>query len=173
MLFVCLLLLFQTLIFSQDENIHLKKGRLYTVDGFEMKFLNLNQQGEKITIENHKGKFTVYNKNEILRIDQKNGSEALVWGSYIGGFTLLESWLLVTLTKKPSYVSQREQRQQDRIVIIGSTVIGTLLGLLIGSSKSKYKRIYDDPDFTITPNKLGFNFSSPNNISSLTLSYHF
>ena len=172
-LFACLFFIFPTLIFSQEGSIHLKRGRLFTADGFELKFLNLNQQGEKITIENHKGKFTVYDKSDILRIDQRSGSEALVWGGYIGGVALLESWLLVEITKSSIFISADERRRQDRIVIIGSTVIGTLVGLLIGGSKNKYKRVYDDPELGFSPDKLGLNFSSPNNISSLTLSYHF
>lgn len=172
-LFVGLLFIFPTLIFSQEEDVHLKRGRLYTADGFEMKFLNLNQQGEQITIENYKGKFTTLNKSEILRIDRKSGSEALAWGGYIGGITFLQSWLLITTIESPLNISAEDQRKKDRIIIAGSTIIGTLVGLLIGGSKSKYQRVYNDPSFALSPNKLGVNFSNPNNISSLTLSYQF
>ncbi|MFK8006611.1 MAG: hypothetical protein AB8H03_09580 [Saprospiraceae bacterium] len=36
-LFAYLMFIFPNLIFSQDQSIHLKRGRLYTAEGFEMK----------------------------------------------------------------------------------------------------------------------------------------
>lgn len=172
-LFACLFFIFPTLIFSQDEPIHLKRGRLYTTEGFEVEFLNLNQQGSKFTIENRRGKFTVYDQNEILRIDRKKGSEALAWGGYIGSVVLLESWLVITLNENINSLSPASGTKNKNKIIIGSAIIGSLVGLLIGSSKSKYKRIYDDPDLVFSPKKFRFNLSALNNISSLTLSYQF
>lgn len=170
---ICLFFIWPTFIFSQDENLSLKRGRLYTTEGFEVKFLKLNQQGLKYIIEDRKGKMTTYDQNDILRIDRRSGTEALNWGAYIGSIALLESWLIVKLRENSTNFSSVDQKDHNRKVIIGTTIGATLIGLLIGSSKSKYKRVFDDPDLGFAPRKLGFNFSSPNNVSSLTLSYNF
>lgn len=135
--------------------------------------MHLNQQGSKLTVETKKGKFSVYNQEDVLRIDQRSGSKALAWGSYLGAFSLVETWLILTINDNISSLRPASYGNKNKHLIIGMTCLGTLVGLLIGSSKRKYKRVYDDPAFTFSPKNIGVNFSSPNNISSLTLSYHF
>jgi len=172
-LFACLLFIFPTLLFSQDESIQIRRGRLYTTEGFEIKFAKLMQYDAKFAVKDFDGKVTVYDKNDILRIEQRKGSEALAWTGYIGTIALLESWLLVQLNNNLNSLRPANPREQNRIVIISSTTIGALVGFLIGSTKIRYKKIYDDPDLGFSAPKFGLNFSAPNNVSSLTLTYHF
>ena len=170
--FVCLFFTFPYLLFSQKKSLHFGQGRLFTTKGIEITFVNLNQQGSMFTIETRKGKFHTFDKNEILRIDQKKGSEALVWAGYMGSIGLLEGILLTSITKPPTSFFYNNQKRK-RLLVVGSTVLSATMGLIIGARRKKYKRIYDDPAFSFSPKKLGLNLSAPNNVSSLTLSYHF
>jgi hypothetical protein len=93
-LFACLFFLIPFFLFSQKKSLLLKQGRLFTTEGIEIKFVNLNQQGSILTIQSQKGKFDTFDQNEVLRIEQKNGSEALAWGGCLGAIALVESILL-------------------------------------------------------------------------------
>lgn len=172
-LLACLFFILPAFLFSQKKSLHLKQGRLFTTEGIEVKFVALNQQGSIFTIQSRKGIFDTFDKNEVLRIEQRSGSEALEWGGYLGAIGLVEGMLLAKLIDPPYFSTLRKRRERDRRIVFGSTLFGALIGFAIGYSRTKYKRIYDDPAFAFSLKKFSLNFSSPDYISSFTLSYHF
>ncbi|MFK7772368.1 MAG: hypothetical protein AB8F94_09515 [Saprospiraceae bacterium] len=172
-LFAILLIIFPILLFSQKKSLHLSQGRLFTTEGIEVRFVNLNQQGSIFTIQSRKGVFDTFDQNEVLRIEKRTGTEALAWGGYLGAIGLVEGMLLARVIETPRYLIGKERRVRDRRIVLGSTLIGTLIGVVVGYSRIKYEKVYDDPAFSFASQNIGLNFSTPNQVSSLTLSVHF
>lgn len=156
----------QSLIFSQNKNQipDQKKGRLYTTEGYEIKFKSLQVNDNLIIYKNSKGKISTIKKNEVLRIDAQSGNEALKWGSVTLGASLVGAGISAIIINPYQKIGGGTIDKRSRnIAIISYTTIFTSLGVLMGISKKKYTTVFDNPSYSSRLRKWQINTTSINN----------
>ena len=159
----------QNLIFSQNTNPipdH-KKGRFFTADGYKIKYHSLKERDNIIIYEVAKGDFQEMAKDDILLIEKQKGSEALMWtlacaASASVGFLI-----------GSSIGNNRFNDKERRNLLMVSALVGGLYGFIRGSTKKKYKKVYEYSDPNSMLGRLKLKVDYVDDISSIGFVYQF
>ncbi|MEM6964132.1 MAG: hypothetical protein AAF573_05150 [Bacteroidota bacterium] len=137
---------FASSTFSQTKtNLSAKKGRLYTVDGYEIKFRSITESDNHFIYRNNQKVPIQIEQHQVLRIEEQAGSEAWQWCKISTATGLLTSAFVLYLYERNDLSNNITASRRNKVFLIGGGgVIGGAIGLLAGSFKKKYKRIYDD-----------------------------
>ena len=152
---------------SQNLNVGqaIKKGRLFTKDGIEKKFKSLTMQNDNVNVFFDKAaKSILLSEEEIIKIEEVAGNQALLWGGVLGASSLLGSIIGVAQAE-----AQYGDTGDNSGIIIGLTAAGTLVGALVGLNIKKYKTVYENPSYVQSSVRLKLNTTIPNQVPSLTL----
>ena len=166
-------LLFPIHIFSQQKLFphSVKKGRLFTSEGFEIKFKGLQEEGDFLFYTSKSEGFKKIEKSKVLRIEQRKGNEGLKWGTITFVSTALTSWLAMEAALARQNANRNAISNKEKIALISTTaIISGVIGFSMGATKKRYLRIYDDPEFGWNPPKLELKFST---LQSSILSINF
>lgn len=148
---LCLLITTSLFYFTQftlaqsNDLLSAKKGRLYTIDGYEIKFRSITEDGDHFLFKNKRKARVHIKKSDVLRIEKQTGSEAWKYGklnTVVGSLTA--TFLIYVYRENNLYSNIFESRRNQVFYIAGSGIVGGMIGLLIGGSQKKYKKIYDD-----------------------------
>jgi len=165
-----------SLLFSQNNNQipEQKKGRFYTIEGYEVKFKSLREDGNNLIYKNSKGKILTIEKNDVLRIDAQNGNEALRWGSISLGTGLIGAGIgAIAITRTQEIDGRTVNKKQRNAFVIGYTAFFTTVGTLMGISKKKYKTVFDNPTYSSRSKNWNFKATSIHNKPALGLTFRF
>lgn len=134
---IAFLMLFALGSFGQ-QLLSVKKGLINTTDGRQFKFTNLRQGKNQFIYTNavskEQGSIDI---NKVLRVDQKVGDNALLYGVSLGAAGFLGALLGTELN--PNYSNNKEQKWDD---ILSLTAISALAGVIWGATVPKYKTVY-------------------------------
>jgi len=170
---LCFLLSFNFL-YAQNEILNQKRGRLYTTEGYEIKFKSLKENKSVLVYTKKGGKISAINKDEVLRIEAQTGNEALRWGTVSFGATLLGNVIgLIGANQNAKDMGGTINKKQLYLVGASTTVFFTSLGILFGASKKKYKTIFENPSFSSKLKNWNINATSIHNKPALGLTIHF
>src|SRR5580698_4627114 len=131
-----------------QDNLLIAKGRVFTDDGQRANVFNITI-GENTVRYQIKagGNYTETPIQKVLQVQKQTGNEAVIWGASLGAAALLGS-LLGVASAEAQYSGQPGSSNPENKaavpVVIGSTVVGALIGILIGSGEKKYKTVYAD-----------------------------
>ncbi|MGB1242489.1 MAG: hypothetical protein ACPG49_08205 [Chitinophagales bacterium] len=175
--FLFLLLLISTLQLNAQTTppSSVFTGRLFTTEGFEIEFKRFQMDSTAYQYQTvSEGLIKYIEADEILRIEKVVGTETGKWVLGMGGSGLFGSMLGTELGR------QRLERQgmkvdtrKTRNYIIGWTVGSALLGAIIGSTKKKYKTIYENPKYKNNTQSFHFDLIPNDKGGSLALRYRF
>lgn len=159
----------QNFIFSQGSSSipdH-KKGRFFTVDGYEIKYRSLKESDNMVIYEVTKGDFKEMAKDQILLVEKQKGSEALMWtlacsASASVGFLI-----------GSSVGKNRINDKVKRNFLMVSALVGGLYGFIRGSKKKKFRKVYEYAEPNSTLGRIQFKANYVDNISSIGFVYRF
>lgn len=121
----------------------IQKGRILTTEGYEILFTNLSIESGNYQYQTTKSPdFLPIEESQIIKIETQNGSEAMKWAAGTGGAVLVLGFLR---TSNPRY--NLVENETKTTLVIGTAVASALVGGLIGSSKKKYKTVYENPRY--------------------------
>lgn len=121
-----------------QQMLSVKKGLINTTKGRQIKVSNLRQDENQFIYTNAISKeINSIDINEVLRVDQKVGDNALLYGISLGAAGFLGALLGTELN--PNYSNNKEQKWDD---ILSLTTISALAGVIWGATVPKYKTVY-------------------------------
>lgn len=125
------------------QNINIAKGKIYTTDGREIRFSNLEQKENDVSFLHEYNRITLPN-DQIAQIDRETGNEAGKWALYLGLSGLLGSALGVAQASAETGYSNSSL---NTTLIVGLTGLCAGIGALIGYGKKKYETVYTNPKY--------------------------
>ena len=163
-----------SLVFSQ-ESFHIpQKGRLYTTEGYEIKFKSLKVKGDLFIYTDSKGRMQTLELDDVLRLDEQTGNEALRWGSISLGTGLIGAGIgAIAITRAQEIDGGTVNKRQRNAFVIGYTAFFTTIGTLMGVSKKKYKTVFDNPTYSSRFKNWNFNATSIQNKPAVGLTFRF
>ena len=130
-------------ITGYSQELQVPKGKIYTTDGREILFSNLEQKENEFSFIYEYNKTTIPN-NKIAQIDKEIGNEAGKWALYLGLSGLLGSALGVAQASAETGYSNSSA---NTTIILGLTGLSAGIGALIGYGKKKYETVYTNPNY--------------------------
>ena len=123
------------------------KGRLFTLEGKKLEFLNLSTSAEQYTFTDMAiNRSQTILPDNVLRIEQQTGTEAGKWALYMGVAGLLGSTAgVLSAINDAKYLGLKTNDVNGAPIVVGLTLTSALVGALIGSGKKKYKTVYNNP----------------------------
>ena len=145
-----------TILDAQDSISPIQKGRLNTLEGRQLEFNTLRQEGDKLLFMNKQSlQMQELPLSQVSRIEQQTGTEAGKWGLYFAVSGLVGSTLGVLRARNTVRGWGGEVDSGTAVPIIAGLTAGSgLIGLLIGSSKRKYETVYRNSQFSFHPQRL-------------------
>jgi len=146
-------------------------GRLFTTEGFEIKFKRFKMDSVAYHYQTYVGSPKKHiEADEILRIEKVIGTEAGIWALGMGVGGLLGSIVGADLAEER--VGKIDSGKAITYTIAW-TAGSTLLGLLIGGTQKKYKTIYENPKYKNNSQSFHFNLIPINKGGAFAFKYQF
>ena len=147
---------FPMTLIAQDSLSPLQKGRLNTLEGRQLEFNTLRQEGDKLLFLNSQSlQMQELPLAQVTHVEKQTGTEALKWGLYCAASGFVGSTLGVLRARNSlSYLGGEIDGSTAVPIIAGITAGSGLIGLLIGSSKRKYETVYRNSQFSFRSQRL-------------------
>jgi hypothetical protein len=151
------------------------KGRFLTKDGKKVVFYSLIFDGNVCKFQpKSNDSYQQVAAENIARIDKETGNRAVVWGVSMGAAGLIGG-LLGQAEANSEYGSlNTESSSTKTTILVSTTAISALLGVLIGSAKKTYTTVYNNPNLNsgLKPN-FNINLVFSNNVKGLGVRFAF
>lgn len=137
-------------LYSQND-LNLKFGRINTTNGEKIKVKNLTFEDNQFKYKSYQKPDIEYmNLDNILKVEQKQGSHALEFGLGLGVAALLGG-LIGTSNRY-----YRENPDIKRTYLISVSAAGLGIGIVWGLTQPKYKTVYINPKYGQLNGNLGY-----------------
>ena len=158
------------------QTTSIQKGKFSTTDGYSITFFSLTMDEKVYKYQVKKdGPYKEISADKIIEIQKETGNKALLYGASFGAAGLLGSLLGVEeANSSTTGLSNTSANKIEVPLVIGSTAIFGLIGILIGEGQKKYSTIYHNSKWnsSIIPN-LHINLVLNNNLKNVGIQYVF